>query len=203
MCGGPLPASHPLSLPRCKQNQDMLSFYAVIIGLNNAAISRLRLTWEVRGCGVPWTPPGAPRPPLTPRAHICVCVPPPVYLAEAPREIQEPVSEVREPDGERCLGTLRVLGEPQPPPPPPPEYLGSWWAGGVLALSWGVLAPAQATSDGCSPVPTAVTVGRGIQGRLGRVLARMGSCPPALTSSPPPPRTPAGTTRPTGRCWPR
>ncbi|KAM7081831.1 LOW QUALITY PROTEIN: rap guanine nucleotide exchange factor-like 1 [Ciconia maguari] len=30
----------------CKQNQDMLSFYAVIIGLNNAAISRLRLTWE-------------------------------------------------------------------------------------------------------------------------------------------------------------
>ncbi|XP_015741335.2 rap guanine nucleotide exchange factor-like 1 [Coturnix japonica] len=30
----------------CKQNQDMLSFYAIIIGLNNAAISRLRLTWE-------------------------------------------------------------------------------------------------------------------------------------------------------------
>lgn len=30
----------------CKQNQDMLSFYAVVIGLNNAAISRLRLTWE-------------------------------------------------------------------------------------------------------------------------------------------------------------
>ncbi|NXY88492.1 RPGFL factor, partial [Alcedo cyanopectus] len=32
--------------PSCKQNQDMLSFYAIIIGLNNAAISRLRLTWE-------------------------------------------------------------------------------------------------------------------------------------------------------------
>ncbi|XP_010214877.1 PREDICTED: rap guanine nucleotide exchange factor-like 1, partial [Tinamus guttatus] len=31
---------------KCKQNQDMLSFYAVVIGLNNAAISRLRLTWE-------------------------------------------------------------------------------------------------------------------------------------------------------------
>lgn len=31
----------------------MLSFYAVVIGLNNAAISRLRLTWEVRG-GVFW-----------------------------------------------------------------------------------------------------------------------------------------------------
>ncbi|XP_019405886.1 PREDICTED: rap guanine nucleotide exchange factor-like 1 isoform X2 [Crocodylus porosus] len=30
----------------CKQNQDMLSFYAVVIGLNNAAVSRLRLTWE-------------------------------------------------------------------------------------------------------------------------------------------------------------
>ncbi|XP_062363906.1 rap guanine nucleotide exchange factor-like 1 [Cinclus cinclus] len=30
----------------CKQNQDMLSFYAIVIGLNNAAISRLRLTWE-------------------------------------------------------------------------------------------------------------------------------------------------------------
>lgn len=39
--------------PSCKQNQDMLSFYAVVIGLNNAAISRLRLTWEVRG-GVFW-----------------------------------------------------------------------------------------------------------------------------------------------------
>ncbi|KFO69396.1 Rap guanine nucleotide exchange factor-like 1, partial [Cuculus canorus] len=41
----------------CKQNQDMLSFYAIVIGLNNAAISRLRLTWEVRGGGVSWTPP--------------------------------------------------------------------------------------------------------------------------------------------------
>ncbi|XP_038609789.1 rap guanine nucleotide exchange factor-like 1 [Tachyglossus aculeatus] len=30
----------------CKQNQDMLSFYAVVIGLDNAAVSRLRLTWE-------------------------------------------------------------------------------------------------------------------------------------------------------------
>ncbi|NXR57036.1 RPGFL factor, partial [Hippolais icterina] len=30
----------------CKQNQDMLSFYAIVIGLNNAAVSRLRLTWE-------------------------------------------------------------------------------------------------------------------------------------------------------------
>lgn len=29
----------------------MLSFYAIVIGLNNAAISRLRLTWEVRGWG--------------------------------------------------------------------------------------------------------------------------------------------------------
>lgn len=48
--------------PRCKQNQDMLSFYAIVIGLNNAAISRLRLTWEVRGCfGDP--PARPPRPP--------------------------------------------------------------------------------------------------------------------------------------------
>ncbi|XP_027728965.1 LOW QUALITY PROTEIN: rap guanine nucleotide exchange factor-like 1 [Vombatus ursinus] len=30
----------------CKQNQDLLSFYAVIMGLDNAAVSRLRLTWE-------------------------------------------------------------------------------------------------------------------------------------------------------------
>ncbi|KAG6929783.1 Rap guanine nucleotide exchange factor like 1, partial [Chelydra serpentina] len=30
----------------CKQNQDMLSFYAVVMGLDNAAVSRLRLTWE-------------------------------------------------------------------------------------------------------------------------------------------------------------
>uniref|UniRef100_A0A670JMH0 Rap guanine nucleotide exchange factor like 1 n=1 Tax=Podarcis muralis TaxID=64176 RepID=A0A670JMH0_PODMU len=30
----------------CKQNQDMLTFYAVVIGLNNAPVSRLRLTWE-------------------------------------------------------------------------------------------------------------------------------------------------------------
>uniref|UniRef100_A0A8U8BHA9 Uncharacterized protein n=1 Tax=Geospiza parvula TaxID=87175 RepID=A0A8U8BHA9_GEOPR len=38
----------------CKQNQDMLSFYAIVIGLNNAAISRLRLTWEVsNGCPRP------------------------------------------------------------------------------------------------------------------------------------------------------
>lgn len=52
--------------PRCKQNQDMLSFYAIVIGLNNAAISRLRLTWEVRGCfGDP--PARPPRPP--PAAH--------------------------------------------------------------------------------------------------------------------------------------
>uniref|UniRef100_A0A8C5U8Z2 Rap guanine nucleotide exchange factor like 1 n=1 Tax=Malurus cyaneus samueli TaxID=2593467 RepID=A0A8C5U8Z2_9PASS len=35
----------------CKQNQDMLSFYAIVIGLNNAAVSRLRLTWEVRDGG--------------------------------------------------------------------------------------------------------------------------------------------------------
>uniref|UniRef100_A0A2K5RN25 Rap guanine nucleotide exchange factor like 1 n=1 Tax=Cebus imitator TaxID=2715852 RepID=A0A2K5RN25_CEBIM len=32
----------------CKQNQDLLSFYAVVMGLDNAAVSRLRLTWEVR-----------------------------------------------------------------------------------------------------------------------------------------------------------
>nr|XP_032644804.1 rap guanine nucleotide exchange factor-like 1 [Chelonoidis abingdonii] len=30
----------------CKQNQDMLSFYAMVMGLDNAAVSRLRLTWE-------------------------------------------------------------------------------------------------------------------------------------------------------------
>ncbi|XP_069490679.1 rap guanine nucleotide exchange factor-like 1 [Ambystoma mexicanum] len=30
----------------CKQNQDMLSFFAVVMGLDNAAVSRLRLTWE-------------------------------------------------------------------------------------------------------------------------------------------------------------
>lgn len=39
------PASRPRS---CKQNQDLLSFYAVVMGLDNAAVSRLRLTWEVR-----------------------------------------------------------------------------------------------------------------------------------------------------------
>lgn len=37
----------PLFPYRCKQNQDMLTFYAVVIGLNNAPVSRLRLTWEV------------------------------------------------------------------------------------------------------------------------------------------------------------
>lgn len=35
-------------LHSCKQNQDLLSFYAVVMGLDNAAVSRLRLTWEVR-----------------------------------------------------------------------------------------------------------------------------------------------------------
>ncbi|XP_013929571.1 PREDICTED: rap guanine nucleotide exchange factor-like 1 isoform X1 [Thamnophis sirtalis] len=30
----------------CKQHQDMLTFYAVVIGLNNAPVSRLCLTWE-------------------------------------------------------------------------------------------------------------------------------------------------------------
>ncbi|XP_030077717.1 rap guanine nucleotide exchange factor-like 1 [Microcaecilia unicolor] len=30
----------------CKQNQDMLTFFAVVLGLDNAAVSRLRLTWE-------------------------------------------------------------------------------------------------------------------------------------------------------------
>lgn len=40
----PDPASHPRS---CKQNQDLLSFYALVMGLDNAAVSRLRLTWEV------------------------------------------------------------------------------------------------------------------------------------------------------------
>ncbi|XP_016159775.1 PREDICTED: LOW QUALITY PROTEIN: rap guanine nucleotide exchange factor-like 1 [Ficedula albicollis] len=46
--GGPCVPSPPLMLSptSCKQNQDMLSFYAIVIGLNNAAISRLRLTWE-------------------------------------------------------------------------------------------------------------------------------------------------------------
>lgn len=69
--GGPLRAPHPLSsVPSCKQNQDMLSFYAIVIGLNNAAISRLRLTWEVRGPGPPL---GASRPPGcsgTPRVFL-------------------------------------------------------------------------------------------------------------------------------------
>lgn len=38
----------PTPVPRsCKQNQDLLSFYAVVMGLDNAAVSRLRLTWEV------------------------------------------------------------------------------------------------------------------------------------------------------------
>lgn len=41
--------SDPASFPHsCKQNQDLLSFYAVVMGLDNAAVSRLRLTWEVR-----------------------------------------------------------------------------------------------------------------------------------------------------------
>lgn len=40
-----IPASRSRS---CKQNQDLLSFYAVVMGLDNAAVSRLRLTWEVR-----------------------------------------------------------------------------------------------------------------------------------------------------------
>lgn len=45
----------------------MLSFYAIIIGLNNAAISRLRLTWEVRGLWgaldhPPWLLLGSPPP---------------------------------------------------------------------------------------------------------------------------------------------
>lgn len=49
--------SPPLTLSptSCKQNQDMLSFYAIVIGLNNAAVSRLRLTWEVSP-GLPSTP---------------------------------------------------------------------------------------------------------------------------------------------------
>lgn len=71
----------------------MLSFYAIVIGLNNAAISRLRLTWEVRGCfGDP--PARPPRPP--PRL---LTAPPPGWFffgcfAETPGEIQEFVSEV-------------------------------------------------------------------------------------------------------------
>lgn len=45
----PPPPADPASRPRsCKQNQDLLSFYAVVMGLDNAAVSRLRLTWEVR-----------------------------------------------------------------------------------------------------------------------------------------------------------
>lgn len=47
----PSPPRHSLTLPptprSCKQNQDLLSFYAVVMGLDNAAVSRLRLTWEV------------------------------------------------------------------------------------------------------------------------------------------------------------
>ncbi|MGH0134015.1 UNVERIFIED_CONTAM: hypothetical protein FKN15_052604 [Acipenser sinensis] len=35
----------------CKQNQDLLSFFSVVLGLNNPALSRLRHTWEVRGLG--------------------------------------------------------------------------------------------------------------------------------------------------------
>uniref|UniRef100_A0A3B4UY55 Rap guanine nucleotide exchange factor like 1 n=1 Tax=Seriola dumerili TaxID=41447 RepID=A0A3B4UY55_SERDU len=31
----------------CKQQQDLLSFLAVVLGLDNPAVSRLRLTWEV------------------------------------------------------------------------------------------------------------------------------------------------------------
>lgn len=97
--GGPLRAPHPLSsVPSCKQNQDMLSFYAIVIGLNNAAISRLRLTWEVRG---PGPPPGCFQTPWLFRDPLGVLGPPPqgayaswVCLAETPREIQEPVSEV-------------------------------------------------------------------------------------------------------------
>lgn len=47
-CSDPV-TSNPASLPHsCKQNQDLLSFYAVVMGLDNAAVSRLRLTWEVR-----------------------------------------------------------------------------------------------------------------------------------------------------------
>lgn len=54
--GVPAVPSPPLTLSStsCKQNQDMLSFYAIVIGLNNAAVSRLRLTWEVRA-GAPLT----------------------------------------------------------------------------------------------------------------------------------------------------
>ncbi|NXK97370.1 RPGFL factor, partial [Formicarius rufipectus] len=46
--GDPSLPTHPSHSPHhsCKQNQDMLSFYAIVIGLNNAAVSRLRLTWE-------------------------------------------------------------------------------------------------------------------------------------------------------------
>lgn len=62
--GGPCgaqPGPERCPPPSCKQNQDMLSFYAIVIGLNNAAVSRLRLTWEVRA-GAPLPPPhGAPR----------------------------------------------------------------------------------------------------------------------------------------------
>uniref|UniRef100_A0A8C7DBS0 Rap guanine nucleotide exchange factor like 1 n=1 Tax=Oncorhynchus kisutch TaxID=8019 RepID=A0A8C7DBS0_ONCKI len=32
----------------CKQQQDLLSFLAVVLGLDNPAVSRLRLTWEVK-----------------------------------------------------------------------------------------------------------------------------------------------------------
>ncbi|OCT59889.1 rap guanine nucleotide exchange factor-like 1 [Xenopus laevis] len=30
----------------CKQNQDLLSFFAIVMGLDNGAVSRLRVTWE-------------------------------------------------------------------------------------------------------------------------------------------------------------
>ncbi|MGH0181233.1 UNVERIFIED_CONTAM: hypothetical protein FKN15_006344 [Acipenser sinensis] len=48
----------------CKQNQDLLSFFSVVLGLNNPALSRLRHTWEsyrdllssLRAPVIPFTP---------------------------------------------------------------------------------------------------------------------------------------------------
>ena len=148
MGGGPLPRSSPsLPPPRCKQNQDMLSFYAIVIGLNNAAISRLRLTWEVKGWGVPWTPPlGAPGPLLG--AHGS---PRDLFLQKLPGKFKNLFRKF-----ENLTVRPWVLGTPQHPE----GELESWWVGDVLILSRGVLAAPQAPSNGHSAVlPTTLLRG--------------------------------------------
>lgn len=55
MTTGPSPTQHSVLLTSlcacvccsCKQQQDLLSFLAVVLGLDNPAVNRLRLTWEV------------------------------------------------------------------------------------------------------------------------------------------------------------